>query len=310
MAIPDLQHPAKARVARLYWPAVGDYLPGVPELPEVEVLVRSLAPLLTGRTVSAVHVRRPKLLAPTSTRQLTRALVGGRFLGVARRGKYLLFTLQSLAQPAPLLVVGHLGMTGRMFLRPAGTPTTKHAVVVLKLGQEDFVFEDARGFGRFTLDTGALGKLGPEALGPEFTVPYFAQALKRSSQAVKVKLLDQSLVAGIGNIYASEALFRAGLSPRSPARRLKAEQVSRLWRAIREVLDEAIGWGSTVRLDYPGTARRDHLFYYGTVEGEFGTERLRVYDHADEPCPRCGTLIARVVQAARSTFFCPVCQRK
>jgi formamidopyrimidine-DNA glycosylase len=266
--------------------------------------------LLKHRTISAVRVCRPKLLAPASTRHLVQALTGGRFLGVSRRGKYLLFRVQSAAQPAPLLLVGHLGMTGRMFLSPVGTPVPKHAAVVLNLGQEDFVFEDARGFGRFTLDTGAIEGLGPEPLGTEFTVGYFAQALKRSAQAVKVKLLDQSLVAGIGNIYASEALFRAGISPRLPARRLKPDQISRLWRAIRKVLAEAIGWGSTVRLDYPGTVRRDRLFYYGSGEGEFSTERLLVYDRAGQPCSRCGALIKRAVQAARSTYYCPVCQRR
>jgi formamidopyrimidine-DNA glycosylase len=199
----------------------------VPELPEVEVLIQSLAPLLKNRTVRAVLVRRPKVLAPTSTRQLTRALTGGRFLALSRRGKYLLFTLQSPVQPAPLLLLGHLGMTGRMYLQPAGSPLPKHAAVVLALGREDLVFEDTRYFGRLTLDTGAIEQLGPEPLGTEFTAEYFARALQRSSQPVKVKLLDQGLVVGIGNIYASEALFRARISPQLPARRLKPEQITR-----------------------------------------------------------------------------------
>lgn len=284
----------------------------MPELPEVEVLVRSLAPLLRNQVVRQVQVRRPKVLAPTSTRQLARALTGGRFLNLSRRGKYLLFTLQSAVQPAPLLLVGHLGMTGRMYLQPAGRPLPKHAAVVLELGRENFVFEDTRYFGRMTLDAGAIEKLGPEPLGTEFTARYFAQTLHRSSQPVKVKLLDQCLVAGLGNIYASEALFRAGISPRLSARRLKAEQITRLWHAIREVLTEAIAWGSTVRLDFPGTSRRDRLFYYGSAAapGEFYTERLQVYDRAGRPCPRCGAAIKRRVQAGRSTYYCPACQRK
>jgi formamidopyrimidine-DNA glycosylase len=287
----------------------------VPELPEVEVLVRNLGPLLKDKTISRVRVRRPKVLAPTSARQLAKALIGGRFLGVSRRGKYLLFTVQSAVEPAPLLVVGHLGMTGRMYLLPAGTPLPKHAAVVLELGREEFVFEDTRYFGRFTLDAGSIEKLGPEPLGMEFTVQYFTQALKRSAQPVKVKLLDQSLVAGVGNIYASEALFRASISPRLSARRLKEEQIARLWRAIREVLAEAIEWGSTVRLNYPGTGARDGLFYFGSADGvggvgEFRTERLRVYDHAGQPCPRCNAPIKRLVQAGRSTYFCSGCQRQ
>jgi formamidopyrimidine-DNA glycosylase len=284
----------------------------MPELPEVEVLVRNLGPLLRNKTIRGVRVRRPSVLAPTSIGRLARALINGRFLGVSRRGKYLLFMLHSTAQPQPLLVVGHLGMTGRMYLQPAGTPPPKHAAVVLNLGRNDFIFEDTRYFGRFTLNADAIAKLGPEPLGEEFTVQYFAEALKHSSQPVKVKLLDQSLVAGIGNIYAGEALFRARISPRLPALRLSENQVARLRRAIREVLAEAIAWGSTVRLDFRGTSRRNRLFYYGSKAGdsEFRTERLQVYDRAGKPCPRCGTAIKRLIQAGRSTYFCPACQRK
>jgi len=280
----------------------------MPELPEVEVLVRSLEPSLRGKTVAGVRVLRPRVVAPTSPRQLVQVLLGARFLGVARRGKYLLFMVQSPAQPNPRRVVGHLGMTGRMYLRPKGMADVKHAAVVLDLGPEDFVFEDPRYFGRFTLDTRGIEKLGPEALGPEFTDAYFGQALKRSSQAIKVKLLDQTLVAGVGNIYASESLFRAGLSPKLSARRLTAAQVGRLRGAIRDVMSEAIAWGSTVRLDFPGTYGRDRLFYYGGAPEEFSAERLRVYDRAGDPCPSCRTPIRRIEQAGRGTYFCPRCQ--
>jgi formamidopyrimidine-DNA glycosylase len=284
----------------------------VPELPEVEVLVRQLEPLLRGKTVRQVRVRRPKALAPTTARQLVRALSRARFVGLSRRGKYLLFTLQSAGKTDPLLLVGHLGMTGRMYLRAEGAPLPKHAAVVLELDGETFVFEDPRGFGRFTLDAAAIARLGPEALGDEFTVPYFVRALQSSSQAVKVKLLDQALVAGIGNIYASEALFRAGISPRLPARQLREGQVLRLWGAIREILAEAIQWGSTVRLYYPGPTRQERLFPFGglAAPGDFTTERLRVYGRAGQPCPQCGAAIHRLVQAGRSTFHCPRCQRR
>ncbi len=255
-------------------------------------------------------MRRPKVLAPTTLRQLRRALVGRRFAALARRGKYLLFSLRSAVRPRPLQVLGHLGMTGRMYLQPKAAPLPKHAAVVLELGRENFVFEDPRGFGRMTLETDAVERLGPEALGPEFTARHLAQALGRSSQPVKVKLLDQGLVAGIGNIYASEALFRARISPRLAARRLKAKQIARLWGAIREVLSEAIAWGSTVRLFYPGANRQERLFYFGgaPAPGDFSTERLRVYDRAGEPCSRCGAAIRRLTQAGRSTYFCPRCQ--
>ena len=284
----------------------------MPELPEVEVLVRNLEPLLKNREIGEVQVRRPKVLRPTTAPQLVKALTGGRFLKISRRGKYLLFSIQSSVKPEPLLLVGHLGMTGRMYLQTSGQALHKHAAVILRLGEEDFVFEDTRYFGRFTLDTSALEKLGPEPLGPEFNLQYFTQALQRSSQPIKVKLLDQGLVAGIGNIYASEALFNAKISPRAAANRLKSEQVERLWRSIREVLTYAIEWGSTVRLDLPGTFGRNGLFYFGSQSepGDFYTERLRVYDHEGDPCPQCGTPIQRLTQAARSTYYCPFCQRK
>jgi formamidopyrimidine-DNA glycosylase len=140
----------------------------------------------------------------------------------------------------------------------------------------------------------------------------FAEGLSRSKQSIKVKLLDQTLVAGLGNIYASEVLFRAKLSPKLPARKLKPKQVVLLWESIREVLTEAINCGSTVPLNFSGTGKRDGLFYFGRSADtpDFYEERLQVYDRGGKPCLRCGTAILRLVQANRSTYFCPKCQRK
>ena len=262
----------------LFASATPDYLISMPELPEVEVLVRHLAPLLRRRTIHAVEVHRPRVLRPTTTRTLKTFLRGASLAGLRRRGKYLLFEIR---RPGgnPITVVGHLGMTGRMYLLPRGQALPKHTAVALDLGKEQFVFEDTRFFGRFTLDTSVLDQLGPEPLSAKFTAERFAAALTRSAQPIKVKLLDQSLVAGIGNIYASEALFRARLSPRLPARRLKPELVTRLWSAIRATLTEAIAFGSTVALNYSGNGERDGLFYYGAVPdtSQNYLERLRVY---------------------------------
>jgi len=282
----------------------------VPELPEVEVLVRHLRPLLGGRTIRSVHVRRAKVVGPASTRNFRQALRGAKFCGLARRGKYLVFQLRQAGRAEPVTLVGHLGMTGRMYLLPARDRLPKHAAVVLNLGRENFVFEDTRYFGRLTLDGSALARLGPEPLGAEFTAKRFAQALGRSRQAIKVRLLDQSLLAGVGNIYASEALFRAGVAPTLSARRMTAGQVQRLWRAIRAVLREAIACGSTVPLNFAGRGRADGLFYFGRAPGapDYYEERLRVYDRAGKSCPECGTAIQRRVQAARSTYYCPRCQ--
>jgi formamidopyrimidine-DNA glycosylase len=282
----------------------------MPELPEVEVLVRHLDPLLRNKRIRAVDVRREKVIAPTRLGEFTKTLRGATFTSLSRSGKYLVFSLRLPRGRCFLRLIGHLGMTGRMYLLPAKAPLPKHAAVVIDLGKTKFVFEDTRYFGRLTLDTTALDRLGPEPLDGEFTAQKFGDALKRSSQAVKIKLLDQSLVAGVGNIYASEALYRAGISPRLAVRRLRPAQVQALWRAIRDVLADAIEHGSTVPLDYGGTRKRDGLFYFGRTAGtpDFYEERLRVYDRAGKPCAKCGAAIKRIVQAARSTFYCPRCQ--
>ncbi len=282
----------------------------MPELPEVEVLVRHLRPLVCGRTIRAVGVRRARVLSPTSPEQLQRTLRGARFTGLSRRGKYLLFELRLRGRRPPLTLVGHLGMTGRMYLLPRRTPLPKHAAVVLELGRERFVYEDSRYFGRLTLDTRPVARMGPEPLSSAFTSGAFGTAIARSRQAIKVKLLDQSLVAGVGNIYASEALFRARIAPQLPARKLSPSQVKSLRLAIRTVLGEAIRFGSTIPLHHGEKRNGDGLFYFGRAAGttDYYTERLRVYDRKGLPCLRCKTTIRRIVQAARSTFYCPTCQ--
>jgi formamidopyrimidine-DNA glycosylase len=281
----------------------------MPELPEVELLARHLRPLIHGRIVHGVTVRRAKVLRPTSTRKFRETLPGAKFTGLSRRGKYLLFQLRTRKDNASLILLGHLGMTGRIYLARKQQALPRHAAVVLDLGGENLVYEDTRYFGRLTLDSSAVDKLGPEPLGGGFDQPAFARLLKRSRQPIKIKLLDQTLVAGIGNIYASEALFCARISPRLPARQLTAVQVARLWRAIRKVLAEAIAGGSTVPLNFGGR-RSKGLFYFGRAPGapDYYEERLRIYGQAGRPCPNCGSLIRRIRQAGRSTFYCPSCQ--
>ena len=282
----------------------------MPELPEVEVLVRRLAPRLKNKAIRGVEVRRARVLRPTRPSELKRALTGARFVDLVRRAKYLAFTLRRPGGGETFLLVGHLGMTGRMFLQPVNAPLPKHTAVALDLGGENFVFEDTRYFGRFTLDASTQEGLGPEPLGDEFTFEYFTHALKRSAQAIKVKLLDQSLVAGVGNIYACESLFHAGVSPRLPARKLTRAQTKRLRSALRKTLADAIHFGSSMPLDWLGTGERDGVFYYGRADGAPDyEERLCAYHRQGQPCPVCQTPIRRIVQAARSTFYCPRCQR-
>ena len=282
----------------------------MPELPEVEILVRHLDPVLRGKRVRAVCVLRPRVIRPSSAAKLQASLRGAKFTAVRRRGKYLVFEL-SRSRNQPVQLLGHLGMTGRFFVSRKDQPTPKHTSLFFDLGPERLVFEDTRYFGRLTLDLTPLAKLGPEPLGEEFTSAALAENLKRSRQPIKTKLLDQAVVAGVGNIYASEALFRAGIAPSLPARKLKQRQIVRLVRSIRRVLTEAVRCGSTIPLNVTGPAQADRLFYFGQASGTsaFYEERLRVYDRANQPCGHCGAPIRRIVQAARSTFFCPRCQR-
>ena len=282
----------------------------MPELPEVEVLARHLRRALPGKTIRAVRVNRAKILRPTSERKLKSVLVGARFTGISRRGKYLLFELAPASGAQTVVLLGHLGMTGKMYLQLKNEPPPKHAAVILDLGKTNFIFEDTRYFGRLTLDLSAVDKLGPEPLLANFSPKTFAGELKRSRQPIKVKLLDQSVVAGVGNIYASEALFRARISPKLAANRLTPAQIKKLCGTIREVLAEAIKFGSTVPVNFSG-AKSDGLFYFGQAPGtpDFYEERLRVYDRAGKPCRNCGSPIQRMVQAARSTFFCLRCQK-
>jgi formamidopyrimidine-DNA glycosylase len=281
----------------------------MPELPEVEVLARYLRPVIHGKIIRGVDVRRAKILKPTSLREFQKALTGAKFTGLSRRGKYLLFELRSKTSGKVVTLLGHLGMTGKMFVASKSEALPKHAAVVFDLGRQNFIYEDTRYFGRMTLDLSAVARLGPEPLSADFQPAAFAQELKRSRQAIKVKLLDQSLVTGVGNIYASEALFRARISPKRAANRLSFAQVKELWRTIREVLAEAIAGGSTVPLNLTG-GKSDGLFYFGRAPEtpDFYEERLQVYDRAGKSCVTCQRPIKRIVQAARSTFFCPHCQ--
>jgi formamidopyrimidine-DNA glycosylase len=194
-----------------------------------------------------------------------------------------------------------------MFIAFKKEPLPRHAAVVFDLGDRNFIYEDRRYFGRMSLDLSPLNELGPEP--SDFSPETFAAALKGSRQPIKIKLLDQSLIAGVGNIYASEALFRARISPKLAANRLTPAQAKALLRAIRDVLDDAIKFGSTVPLKTM-SGKSDALFYFDDGGEGYYEKRLRVYDRAGKPCVnKCGTRVERITQAARSTYFCPHCQR-
>lgn len=287
---------------RLDAPRRARYRTRVPELPEVETVARSLRRLV-GRTVARVETSGLPLRAPVDRRRLRRACEGARVEAVRRVGKYLLLELSRGD-----VLLAHLGMSGRLLLARDGAPRAAHTHAVFTLdGGGELRFVDPRRFGVLVAyRRDALGKsrelaaLGPDPLTGEFTVEALAGSLAASrGVAVKGFLLDQRRVAGLGNIYVSEALFVAGISPRRRADSIGAARAARLHAAIREVLEAAVA--------RRGTSFRDYVDADGA--GGENQAHLSVYGRAGEPCHRCKEPIRRLVQAARSTFYCPRCQR-
>ena len=283
----------------------------MPELPEVETVRRGLAPAMEGARIARAEVNRPDLRWPFPERMAER-LTGARILALRRRSKYLLLDLDT---GETLLI--HLGMSGRMqvsgapvgdFYHPHPAPQ-KHDHVVFHLeGGARVTFNDARRFGAMDLMETAqeaghwlIRDIGPEPLGNDFHETYLAARLAGRASPLKTLLLDQQIVAGLGNIYVSEALYRASLDPRRAGRSVTSAEVSRLVPVIRQVLGEAIEAG--------GSSLRDHRQADGNL-GYF-QHTFRVYDREGAACPTpgCGGGIQRIVQSGRSSFFCPLCQR-
>lgn len=272
----------------------------MPELPEVETVARQLRPRLVGREAAGGRVLWSRTLAEPDLMTFAARLEGARFVDVGRRGKYLICALDS----GDALIV-HLRMTGRLEVVPPDDPALDgpHVRAVVPLaGGDSLLFTDPRKFGRIWLvddPARVVGKLGPEPLAGDFTAEALADQLRPRRTAMKALLLDQTALAGLGNIYADEALFVAGIHPLRPAASLTDEEIARLHAAIRQVLTESIG--------VLGTTLRDYRPPY-SAEGAYQNQ-LRVYQQADRPCPRCGAPIRRIVQAQRSTYLCPACQR-
>ena len=266
--------------------------------------MRALRSAVLGRRVLAVELRLPRILHGSSTASLKRKIRGARIDAINRRGKYILIELDN----HQVLLV-HLRMTGKFLCIATEMALPPYAHVVFYLDDDRrLVFCDMRQFGRMRLlTTKALSALpqiealAPEPLTDDFSLAYFLETLSKSRRSLKQLLLDQTRILGLGNIYASEALFLARISPLKVAQSLSKQRASRLHQAIRETLQEAIDAGSTLRIDLTET----NGSYFGT------TERFwRVYERAGEPCVNCGTRIKRVVQGGRSTYFCPKCQKR
>lgn len=274
----------------------------MPELPEVEVTRLGIAPPLVGARLEKVVMRTPRLRYPMP--EGLEALAGGRALqAVDRRGKYLLLDF------GVGRVLLHLGMSGSLRLVPASTPAAKHDHVDLLFARAGRTvvlrLHDPRRFGALLWVAGdpaahpLLAVLGIEPLGPDFTPRWLHRRTRGVATAIKPVLMDSHRLVGVGNIYASESLFRAGIDPRTPAGRLSPARCERLVAAVRETLREAIEAG--------GSSLRD----FSHSDGGSGHFQLRaaVYDRAGEPCRRCGSAIRALRQAQRATYYCPRCQR-
>lgn len=278
----------------------------MPELPEVETYVRALKPLLLGKTILAAEVRWPRTIAAPDASQFLDLIRGRRFVSFGRRGKYILLGLDS----GETLAV-HLRMTGELRIHaspgPESEPATdladKHTHVLFELDTgEELRFRDTRKFGRIWLVedvSEVVGKLGPEPLSAEFLPQNLEQALDGRKANIKALLLNQTVVAGVGNIYADESLFRARIDPRRAGGALTVTEISGLHRALREVLQAGIeAQGSSVQNYAPPTGGK----------GGF-QEQFQVFRRGGEPCFHCGATISRIVLGQRSTHFCPACQR-
>lgn len=278
----------------------------MPELPEVETVRRTLAPIV-GATISSVwwSGKNLRLGKPLALPALRKASKGATFEAARRLGKYLILDLQD--RPKSILV--HLGMSGRFRHFPPGAPQPIHTHVEWGLTDgRTLRFTDPRRFGNVELvtrgrerDHASLGKLGPDPIDGVVDVSEFHQACSRTKRPIKVALLDQSLVAGVGNIYASEALWQANIHPKTPASKLSLRRCERLVIAVREVLERALMHGGTSLKDFVSADGHagDHSHY------------LWVYDREDVACPNpeCPGTIRRFVQQQRATFYCPRCQK-
>jgi formamidopyrimidine-DNA glycosylase len=274
----------------------------MPELPEVETVARGLAKVLLGKTIDKALVRRPDLRQPFP-KGLAGKLKGLSIRRIWRRAKYLLLDLSS---GETLLI--HLGMSGRILLGQGAAPEGKHKHFVLLCQDGAYAcLEDPRRFGLVDLiapgklaDHPLLANLGPEPFDPALDAKLLLEKLSSKRGPIKPALMDQTLIAGIGNIYASEALFRCRISPLRPSNVMTLAECRKLLKALRDVLQEAIASG--------GSTLRDHV----RPDGELGyfQHHFAVYDKAGEPCPRCKAKgrIQRIVQAGRASFYCQHCQ--
>jgi len=274
----------------------------MPELPEVETVKRTLEGKITGLSITAVKIFLPKIIKTPGPEELAARLPGKKIKKLERKGKYLLIHLSD-----NLVLVVHLRMTGRLIYSPPDAPDVPHTHVIFHLDNSDQLrYADLRQFGQISLvkvddlaGLPGLCGLGYDPFDPHFTRELFRKELKQKRAMLKPLLLDQSFVAGLGNIYADEVLFRARLHPQRQSHTLTPREASRLYQAIREVLQEAIA--------NRGTSIRDYVDGEGR-EGNY-QNLLRVHHREGDPCLKCGKPVIKVRLGGRSTYYCPHCQK-
>ena len=276
----------------------------MPELPEVELVAQSLDKLISKRQILVAELIRERLAPDTNSKDFAGDLKDAVINFVHRRGKHILIDLDN---EKTLLV--HLRMTGRFMLLPLERDLPKHSHAVFYFPDETrLVFQDQRHFGLMKLletkrlfEAKELSRLAPEPFSDEFSLKYFKQSLQTSKRSLKEFLLDQTKVCGLGNIYASEAMFLAKVNPQTPANEVSGKKAAILFEKIKFVLAESVAHGSTLNVNPENI---DGSYYGGDYE-----DHWRVYDREKMPCGVCRAEIKRIVQGGRSTFYCPKCQR-
>lgn len=279
----------------------------MPELPEVETYVRELTLPLRGQVIRGATVRWARTIAAPPCAEFVQQIVGQRFAEFDRRGKYMIFRLENDLGAAQQSLIVHLRMTGKLTFHPQPVTPDRHTHLLLDFDAGGQLhFQDSRKFGRIWLVENVksvLYKLGPEPLSAEFIVEDFGQRLHNRTAAIKALLLDQALVAGVGNIYADESLHLAGIHPSRAGSTLSAAEIAKLHSAVQTILTAAIaGHGSSL-----GKSNIQNYQRPGGEQGAF-QESHRVFQRTGKPCITCGTAIERIVIAQRSTHFCPLCQ--
>ena len=276
----------------------------MPELPEVELVVQALNKLTAKRKIVAAELFRERLAPFNSPEDFAGKLKEATINSVARRGKHILFDLD-----CGQTLIAHLRMSGRFMLLPSERENPKYTHAAFYFADETrLVFQDQRHFGFMRIvetdklhETKELKSLAPEPFGEDFTPKYLRDVLKTSKKSLKEFLLDQTKVTGLGNIYASEAMFLARVNPQTPAREVSTRKANVLFEKVRDVLRESIAHGSTLNVN------PEHID--GSYYGGGYSHGWRVYDRENEECVTCRTLIVRLKQGGRSTYFCPKCQK-